>query len=138
METPYTAVSRKVVLHKCKSKQDNVKSYYGYWWFYSCLIETQGISVWWKETSQTHCIHAFPCLLAKQHEPQSSNAKLLLPTGTCIVTIGIVVSAFTCTAVVCRGTIFVETAVCMYACCCPSVSQRSTQGCREMVQNINH
>ena len=59
--------------------------------FYSCLIEPQGASAWWKETAQTSLL-LFSCSLLLNHlEPQSSKTKLLLP----IMPIDIVAYAFT-------------------------------------------
>ena len=40
--------------------------------FYSCLIESQGVSVWWKETAQGRVSMLSPFLLLNHFKPQSS------------------------------------------------------------------
>ena len=72
----YTAVSRKVVLQTGKSLRDNVESNYG---FYVCLIGPQGVSLWWKETTQTRVFILSRTLLLNHLERQSSETKFLLP-----------------------------------------------------------
>ena len=58
---------------------------------YSCLIEPQGVSVWWKETTKTH-IFLFSRSLSLNHlETHSYKANLLLP----ILPIGIVAHSLT-------------------------------------------
>ena len=59
--------------------------------FTGCFIEAQGVSALWKETAQTRVFKISPFVLLNHLEPQSSNAKLLLP----IIPIGIVAYAFT-------------------------------------------
>ena len=59
--------------------------------FYGCLIEPQSVSVWWKESAQTHVFVVTPSLLLNHLEPQSNKAQRLLP----IILIGIVAYAFT-------------------------------------------
>ena len=51
--------------------------------------EAQGVSARWKETGQT-CVFKISPVLLNHFEPQSSNAKLLLPT----IPIDIVAYAF--------------------------------------------
>ena len=80
---PYTDVSRKVVSQKLKSERNNVESYY--------MIEAQGISAFREGNSTNTCTQAFPFLLAKDREPQPSDAKLSQP----IIPIGIVAYSFT-------------------------------------------
>ena len=89
--SPYTAVSRKVVLQTGKSLRAMLKVVMSNGGFHSCLSEPLTISACWKETAQTR-IHFFLFLVALNHlEPHSSKAKLLLP----IIPIGIVAYAFT-------------------------------------------
>ena len=75
---PYTAVSRKVVLQTGKSLRDNVESCYGQWWFYGYLSEPQGVSVWWKETAQTHVFVLSRSLSIIFIGPQMRFIKILL------------------------------------------------------------
>ena len=58
--------------------------------FYSCWIESQGVSAWWKETAQTRVFFLSPSLLLYDLEPRSSKIKPLLP----IMLIGIAAYAF--------------------------------------------
>ena len=59
--------------------------------FYGCLIESQGVSAWLKETAQTRVFLLARPVLLNHLKPQSSKTKLLLP----IMPIGIVACAFT-------------------------------------------
>ena len=59
--------------------------------FYGCLIEPQGVSMWWKETAETQVFVVSRSLVLNHLEPQSSKAKLSLP----IMPIGIVAYALT-------------------------------------------
>ena len=59
--------------------------------FNGCLIEPEGVSAWWKETTQTRVFVLSLSLLMIQLEPESSKARLLLP----IMPIDIVAHAFT-------------------------------------------
>ena len=54
--------------------------------FYGCLVETQGVSAWLKETAQTRVFLLARPVLLNHLKPQSSKTKLLLP----IMPIGIV------------------------------------------------
>ena len=58
---------------------------------YNCLIETQGVSAWWKETAQTRVFVLSPSLLLNHLKPQSCKALRLLP----IITMGIVAHPLT-------------------------------------------
>ena len=40
--------------------------------FYGCLMESQGVSVWWKETAQRRVSMLSPFLLLNYFKPQSS------------------------------------------------------------------
>ena len=60
--------------------------------FYGCLIELQGVSAWWKGTTQTSVFLLSRSLLLNHlDEPQSIKTKLLLP----IMPIDIVAYTFT-------------------------------------------
>ena len=50
--------------------------------FYGCLIEPQGVSAWWKETTQTRVFVLSRSLLLNHLDPQSSKSQTLTTHNT--------------------------------------------------------